>query len=161
MQELTAVFERAGYLEVRTYIQSGNVVFKSARGRASEHSSQITQLIGERFGFAPHVMVISGSELAKAVRENPFKDAHRDHRCLHLFFLSEVPTNPELDSLTRCKRGREDFALKSCVFYLYTADGFAQSALRSRFERCLGVLATGRNWRTVNELLRMLDRQQG
>jgi uncharacterized protein (DUF1697 family) len=111
----------------------------------------------DRFGFAPHVMVISGAELAEAVRRNPFPGAHRDHKSLHLFFLSETPIKPDLGSLARIDAGREAFALEGSLFYLYTPDGFAESVLRSRFERCLGVAATGRNWRTANELLKMLE----
>jgi uncharacterized protein (DUF1697 family) len=157
MKELSAALERAGFNAVRTYIQSGNVVFQSARGTARTLSTQIAQLVLERYGFEPHVMVISGSELAEAVRSNPFPGAHRNHKSLHLFFLSEEPTQPDLDSLTRIDAGREKFALKGSVFYLYTPDGFAESVLRSRFERCLGVAATGRNWRTANELLKMVN----
>jgi len=160
MKELAATFERAGFSAVRTYIQSGNVVFRSAHGTARTLSTRIAQLMLDRFGFAPHVMVISGAELAKAIRRNPFPGAHRDHKSLHLFFLSEAPIKPDLDSLARIDAGREAFVLEGGVFYLYTPDGFAESVLRSRFERCLGVAATGRNWRTANELLKMLDQPQ-
>jgi uncharacterized protein (DUF1697 family) len=59
--------------------------------------------------------------------------------------------------LAQLDLGREAFALKGSVFYLYTPDGFPDSVVRSRLERCLGVAATGRNWRTANQLLSMLD----
>jgi len=157
MKALTAALERAGFRSVRTYIQSGNVIFESATGTARTLGARIAQLVSKEFGFAPQVMVISGDELARAVRGNPFPGALEDHKSLHLFFLSEPPTKPDLESLTKLDAGREAFALKGGVFYLYTPDGFADSVLRSRIERCLGVQATGRNWRTANELLRMLE----
>lgn len=157
MKELAAALERAGFRSVRTYIQSGNVVLQSPGGAARTLAKRISQLIGKRFGFAPEVMVISGAELAQAVRANPFPGAHDNHKVLHLFFLAARPRKPDLDSLAKLDAGREEFALKGSVFYLYTPDGFADSVLRSRIERCLGVPATGRNWRTANELLKMLD----
>jgi uncharacterized protein (DUF1697 family) len=90
------------------------------------------------------------------VQGNPFPGALENHKLLHIFFLSETPTKPDLASLSKLDAGREAFALKNGVFYLYTPDGFPDSVLRARFERSLGVQATGRNWRTVNELLRMV-----
>jgi len=157
MKEFAATLERAGFRSVRTYIQSGNVIFQSAGGTAPTLASRISQLILEEFGFAPQVMVITGDELARAVRGNPFPAAHKDHKSLHLFFLSERPTKADLGALARLDAGREAFALKGSVFYLYTPQGFADSVLRPRIERCLGVYATGRNWRTANELLKLLD----
>jgi uncharacterized protein (DUF1697 family) len=155
MKDLAAIFESGGFRSVRTYIQSGNVVFQSGRGSARSLATQIGALIRERTGFEPQVMVLSVRELAAAVEGNPFPEAHRDHRALHLFFLSAHPPRPDLESLTRLKRGREGFALEGKVFYLYTPHGFPQSALHDKVERFLGVHATGRNWRTANELLLM------
>jgi uncharacterized protein (DUF1697 family) len=156
MKELAAALQRAGFRSVRTYIQSGNVIFQSPTGTPRTLGARIARLILREFGFEPQVMVISAEELARAVRGNPFPGAHKDHKSLHIFFLSGKPTEPDLDSLSKLDAGREAFALKGDVFYLYTPDGFADSVLRSRIERCLGVHATGRNWRTANELLRML-----
>jgi uncharacterized protein (DUF1697 family) len=156
MAELAAAFEQAGFDAVRTYIRSGNVVFRSARGNARTLGPQITDMVRERFGIVPHVMVLSRDQLARAVRANPFPGARRDHKSLHLFFLSGTPRRKGMDSLAGIEAGREAFALKGGVFYLYTPDGFAESVLRSRFERCLAVAATGRNWRTVTALLQLL-----
>ena len=157
MKQLVLAFERAGFRSVRTYIRSGNVIFQSTSGTARTLGTRIAALVLEEFRFAPQVMVITGEELAKAIRGNPFPGAHKNHKSLHLFFLSGKPAKPDLESLSKLEAGREAFALKGSVFYLYTPDGFPDSVLRSRFERCLGVHATGRNWRTANELLRMLD----
>jgi uncharacterized protein (DUF1697 family) len=157
MKALATALEQAGFRAVRTYIQSGNVIFQTSGGSARTLGERIAQLILAEFGFAPQVMVISRQELARAVRGNPFPAAHKNHKLLHIFFLSATPTKPDLESLSKLDAGREAFALKNGVFYLYTPDGFPDSVLRSRFERCLGVHATGRNWRTANELLRMLD----
>jgi uncharacterized protein (DUF1697 family) len=157
MKELAAAFEGAGFRSVRTYIQSGNVVFQSRSGTARTLGTRIARMILEEFGFQPHVMVISGEELADAIRGNPFPAAHQNHKLVHLYFLAERPRNADLKSLTEVDAGREEFVLRGGVFYLYTPDGFADSVLQSRVERCLGVAATARNWRTANELLKMLS----
>jgi uncharacterized protein (DUF1697 family) len=157
MKDLAETLEHGGLRSVRTYIQSGNVVFQSAAGSARSLATCIGELILERSGFKPQVIVLSVGELAAAVRRNPFPEADRDHKALHLFFLSARPSRPDLDSLARLKRGREGFALQGKVFYLYTPHGFPQSALHDRVERFLGVHATARNWRTVKELLSMSE----
>jgi uncharacterized protein (DUF1697 family) len=156
MRELAAAFESAGFRSVRTYIQSGNVVFQSRSGTARTLGTRIARLVLGEFGFEPHVVVISGEQLAAAIRGNPFPAALKNHKLLHLYFLAESPRKPDLESLVELDAGREEFALKGGVFYLYTPDGFADSVLRSRVERCLGVAATARNWRTANELRKML-----
>jgi uncharacterized protein (DUF1697 family) len=161
MKELVAVMQRAGFGSVRTYIQSGNVVFHSSKGTARTLSIQIAQLIHKKFGFEPRVMLLTPRELAEAARVNPFPQADGDHKSLHLFFLSEHPRSPDLESLAKLKAGREAFVLGHGVFYLYTPDGFPDSAVAQKVERLLGVHATGRNWRTVNQLLGMVQTAGG
>ena len=155
MKDLAAIFASAGFGAVRTYIQSGNVVFQSARGSARTLAEAIGELILRKSGFRPHVIVLSVAELARAVRGNPFPQADADHKSLHLFFLSKRPRRPDLEALTRLKAGREAFELKGSVFYLYTPHGFAQCGLHDKVERFLAVDATARNWRTANQLLAM------
>ncbi|HEX4266878.1 MAG TPA: DUF1697 domain-containing protein [Steroidobacteraceae bacterium] len=156
MKALASALERAGFRSVRTYIQSGNVVFHSSRRDPGSLAKQIERLVERNFACAPRVLLISRAELATAIRGNPFPDADRNHKSLHLYFLASHPKSPDIEALARLDAGREAFALQGKVCYLWTPDGFADSALRSRIERCLGVPATARNWRTVNELLKLL-----
>jgi uncharacterized protein (DUF1697 family) len=155
MKELALMLQRAGLRSVRTYIQSGNVVFRSGAGDARTLAARIARLIGGRFGFEPQVVVLSSAELAAAIRGNPFAAAAGEPRSLHLFFLSARAVKPDLAALARLRTGGEGFALKGSVFYLHTPGGFAQSKLRAKVERSLGVQATARNWRSVNRLLAM------
>jgi uncharacterized protein (DUF1697 family) len=156
MRALASALETAGLQAVRTYIQSGNVVFSSAGGDARALAGRITRLIERGFDCSPTVLVISRAELAAAIRRNPFPGACRKPKTLHLYFPTAPPLSPDLDSLARLDAGREAFELRGGIFYLWTPDGFAESMLRSRIERCLGVPATARNWHTVNELLKLL-----
>jgi uncharacterized protein (DUF1697 family) len=156
MKALASALETSGFQSVQTYIQSGNIVFRSARGDAGALAARIQRLVKRRFGCAPAVLIVSKAKLAAAIRANPFPDAQHNHKLLHLYFFDSVPKSPDIDALKRIDAGREAFALKGGIFYLWTPDGFADSVLRSRVERCLGVPATARNWRTVNELLKLL-----
>jgi uncharacterized protein (DUF1697 family) len=155
MQGLVTLLERDGFEAVRSYIASGNVVFRSARGGAREHAGRIGARVLGRYGFEPQVLVVSVRELARAVAANPFPDAERDPRAVHLFFLSAPPRDPDVAALHRLALNGDAFALSGRVFYLHTPAGFAVSKLAKRAERLLGVAATARNWRTVTTLLAM------
>jgi uncharacterized protein (DUF1697 family) len=156
MKALASALEKAGFQSVQTYIQSGNVLFKSSSRDARTMATRIGRLVERNFGCRPTVLVIGRAELAAAVRANPFPGASENHKSLHLYFLADRPKSPDIESLMRVDAGREAFALEGGVLYLWTPDGFADSVLRSRIERCLGVPATARNWRTANELLKLL-----
>ncbi len=160
MKDLAALLERDGLRAVRTYIQSGNVVFESTSGSARALEARIVRLILAHAGFTTRVLVLSPAQLGGAVRGNPFSQAEHDHQALHLFFLSAQPQRPDLESLTRLRSGGDAFVLGERVFYLYTPQGFADSALHDKVERYLGVHATGRNWRTANQLLALSAQAQ-
>lgn len=156
MKELKAVLEGQGCVDVRTYIQSGNAVLRSAVPDAGRLAARVAAAVSATHGFAPAVLVLTQPELERAVAGNPFpKAAAADPRRLHLFFLAAAPKPPDLESLETIRARSERFALKGQVFYLYTPDGFGTSRLAGRAERLLGVEATARNWRTVTTLLEM------
>jgi uncharacterized protein (DUF1697 family) len=156
MKALAAALETAGFRAVQTYIQSGNIVFRTSSDDATALAGKIARLIERHFDCSAAVLVISKAQLAAAIRANPFPGAQQNHKALHLYFPASPPKSPDIGSLAGIDAGREAFELKRGVFYLWTPDGFADSILRSRVERCLGVPATARNWRTVNELLKLL-----
>jgi uncharacterized protein (DUF1697 family) len=155
MKALTASLEREGLQTVRTYIQSGNVVFRYPRGTPDTLAERIGKVVLDRHGFQPQVLVLSDRELMRAAAGNPFPKAESSPKTLHLFFLATAPRTPDLQSLARLKTGSEAFELRGKVFYLHTPDGFAASKLGARVERCVGVDATARNWRTVSKLVEM------
>lgn len=161
MKELAALLAAQGLAEVRTYIQSGNVVFRSSNARAAELAQRIGNAIEGRHGFRPHVLVLSVQALQRAATANPFPEAVVDPKSLHLFFLSKAPKTPGLDALARVQSATERFALAGSTFYLHTPDGFGISKLAKQAEKALGVAATARNWRTVCALLEMTSMPDG
>jgi uncharacterized protein (DUF1697 family) len=157
MGQLVAELEKLGLSDIRTYIQSGNVVFRSRRRKASALAAQITKAIGSSHGFEPQVMVLSVEELAEAVAGNPFPTADEEPTTVHLFFMAAPPTHADLEAIDALRAGREEYVLYGNVFYLRTPDGFGRSKLAQKAERLLGVPTTARNWRSVNRILEMAE----
>lgn len=156
MKELKLLLEKNGCVEVQTYIQSGNAIFRSAMSDARRMEKRLTAAVSKSHGFEPRVLVLTRGELESAATRNPFPEASENPASLHLFFLAELAKKADLKSIEALKTRTERFALKGRVFYLHTPDGFGASKLAQRAERLLGVQATARNWRTVTTLLEMV-----
>lgn len=154
MKSLTEILENMGFVNVITYIQSGNVVFQTKKSSRNKIAKEISEVILDKYGFMPKVLLIEFSDLQAAVKDNPFKI--EDGKALHFFFLDSEPERPDLSRLDSLKAGAEDFKLKKNIFYLYAPEGIGRSKLASNVERLLGVAATARNWNTVNKLLTMV-----
>jgi uncharacterized protein (DUF1697 family) len=154
MKDLIAALEGLGLKDVRTYIQTGNFVFTSAKS-APALMKQIDACIESKFGFESKTFVLSVDELERAVAANPFPQADEVPTSLHLFFLESAPKAPQLDAMNALKAPSEQFKLAKQVFYFYAPKGFGDSKLGKRAERLLGVAATARNWRTVRKLLEL------
>jgi uncharacterized protein (DUF1697 family) len=155
MRDLVKVLEGLGLKNVKTYIQSGNVVFQSVNTNAFELSQEISATIEITHGFAPQVLLLGMKELQDAIASNPFPEGEREPKTLHLFFLDSIPQNPDLETLESIKTDSEQFELINKVFYLHAPDGIGRSKLAAKVEKAVGVAATARNWRTVSEVMSM------
>ena len=155
MKALRELLEQNACLDVQTYIQSGNAIFRSVISDPNRLARQVTAAVSKRHGFEPRVLVLTRQSLERAVAGNPFVEAAKDPTSVHVFFLEGVPKKPDLKMLDALRTPTERFALRGSVFYLHTPDGFGKSKLAARVERSLGVAATARNWRTVATLLEM------
>lgn len=154
MRELAVALEGIGLKNVRTYIQSGNVVFDSAKSAASL-AGEIERCIEKKFGFHSKTFVLSVPELKRAAAGNPFPQADAAPKSLHLFFLAKPAKAAQLDAMNELKAKSEQFALQGKVFYFYAPEGFGTSKLGAKAGRLLGVDTTARNWRTVGKLLEL------
>jgi len=155
MVELRSDLESLNLKNVRTYIQSGNVIFDSTAKNGSSLSKKIARLIEERHGFRPQVFLLNREALQAAVESNPFPEAVSDPKTLHFTFLTEPASDPDLEALNDAKAPSERYELTDAVFYLHAPDGIGRSKLAASAEKHLGVVVTGRNYRTVNKLLSM------
>jgi uncharacterized protein (DUF1697 family) len=154
MRDLVRILERMGCKDVRTYIQSGNVVLRTAKGPTRGLAEEISSRIFKQHGFRPKVLLLSVSELEMAIEGNPFSTA--EGKALHFMFLESKPKNPDLAGLMAVKSKSEQFRLNEKIFYLYAPEGIGCSKLVAKVEPALGVPATARNWNTVSKLIAMV-----
>lgn len=157
MKELTHAMTQAGFEDVKTYIQSGNVVFKSKMKSASKIAEKLGHVIEDAKGFRPQIMVLSGEGLSAALKANPYSQAEEEPKTLHFYFMSGKIKNVDFTPLEDLKKPNEAFSLKGDVFYLYAPDGIGRSKMADRVEKTLGVGVTARNLRTVMKIMEMVQ----
>ncbi|MFN2207281.1 MAG: DUF1697 domain-containing protein [Candidatus Promineifilaceae bacterium] len=157
MKELRALLEDMSLKNVKTYIQSGNVVFASDEVDADRLSAEIASAINAGYGFEPRVLLLTANDLAAAMSGNPFPEGEGEPKSLHLYFLSEEPAEPNLAALQDVQNEDERFKLQGTVFYLHAPSGIGRSKLAERVERVLGVPATARNWRSVSKIMALAN----
>lgn len=155
MAKLRGDLEGLGGEDVRTYIQSGNAVFRSSARSGAKLQEEIADTVEASYGFRVPILVLSTKELERALLENPFPEV-TEGKSLHLFFLFAKPKRPDLDGLAALATKTEEFRLVERVFYLHAPDGIARSKLAARAEKSLGVGTTARNLRTVQKLVEMV-----
>lgn len=155
MRELVRDLQSLDLENVRTYIQSGNVVFESSGKVSPTLEAEIAATIEDRHGFRPQVLLLEIDQLEKAIESNPFPEAEAEPKTLHLFFLASAPEDADLEALAEAGSPTERFHLTNRVFYLHAPDGIGRSRLASNAEKYLGVPVTARNWRTVQKLWEM------
>ena len=156
MKELAALFVDAGCDDVRTYIQSGNVVFRTGPAEGEEISSIISASILSRFGYRVPVITRTGREFQTIVQANPFVEAGADADKLHVFFLADLPDGAQVEALDPDRSPGDEFAVQGREIYLYCPNGVARTKLtNSYFDSRLSTTSTTRNWRTVLRLLEL------
>ncbi len=156
MKELVTELEKLGLAGVTTYIQSGNAIFHSDEASASSLSDRISKAIQVSHGFLPDVVVLTSEKFRAAVNDNPFPRSEAAFKTVHLYFLAEPPTNPELSLLDAAQTGGDEYHLGREVLYLHTPYGYGTSKLAQKIPRALGVPTTARNWRTVTKILEIV-----
>jgi uncharacterized protein (DUF1697 family) len=157
MEELVKVYRDLGFSEVRTYIQSGNVVFRGDSRPAGELAEQISGAIRTRFALDVPVIILEKNELEMILAGNPFlpgKVLESDK--LHITLLAELPGESALKILENVNYLPDEFAVRGRAVYLYCPNGYGRTKLNNGFfEKKLKVEATTRNLRTLNELFKM------
>ncbi len=140
-----------GYEQVKTYIQSGNILLKTSQDR-EEVKIAVEAMIKDKFSLAISSFVLEQEELKKAMENNPF-DASLPGNRVFLTFISPQPTDEDLAQSKLVPIGAEEFHLIDKVVYFYLPDGMARSVLNNAFfEKKWNVQATGRNWNTIQKM---------
>lgn len=157
MKDLVAILEQAGARNVRTYIQSGNVVFQGNTKDRAVLSRKIAASISRAYGFEPRVLILELEAVVEAMQGNPFPEAETSPKSLHLGFLTRAPAHPDLDKLEDLATNSERFRLVGPVFYLHAPDGVGRSRLAASAEKLLGVPMTARNWKTICKIRELAE----
>jgi uncharacterized protein (DUF1697 family) len=156
MTELKILYEDLNFKNVITYIQSGNVIFRSTNG--NNLSKKIEQKIFEKYNFNVPVIIRTTDEMQSIIDGNPFlieKDI--DLSKLHVVYLSENPSHKNSDKIKKSNGEPDTFYISGKEIYLYCPNGYGRTKLTNNFfENKFKVNATTRNWKTTNELLKMI-----
>ena len=150
MKELVSLLSEMGFREIRTYIQSGNIVLEGDE----KPDDAIPRQIEARFGFSPGLIVLGKGDFEKAVRACPYESA--DGKEIQFYFTARDP-QPDWERIGSLAAPSEKYELKGNVFYLYAPEGVGRSKLVAGLEKSLGVSSTGRNLNTVKKIGVMLD----
>ena len=157
MPRLRELLTEAGYKDVKTYVQSGNIVLTS-RLSPPKLEQALEKLVAEEFGFDVAVVVRTRDEVAAVVERDPFGDLADNPKRFQVTFLSaelEPETVAELEAL---RSGEERVVASGREIYAWHPDGAARSQLWNRLAGTrLGATATSRNWNTVLALLALAD----
>lgn len=156
MADLAGMFAQAGCRDVRTYIQSGNVVFRAEPVLVRRLPVAVGRAIEARFGFEAPIVTRSLSELEVVAARNPFPTGRVDPRTLHVVFLLDRPSRADAAALDPERSPPDEFVVQGREIYLRCPNGTARSKLTATyFDATLKTIGTFRNWNTVLKLLEL------
>jgi uncharacterized protein (DUF1697 family) len=151
MAELREVFDAVGVEDARTYLQSGNVVFRTSAGDKS-FGAKIEKALRRRLGLDVSVLLRTDAELARVVARNPFA-AEKDGKKVHVAFLDAAPARGRSRTLDPDRVAPDAFHVAGREVYLRYPTGYGRSKLTNDYlEKQLQVRSTMRNWKTVTAL---------
>jgi uncharacterized protein (DUF1697 family) len=157
MADLRAVFEDLGYDNVRTLLNSGNVIFTVRRASSRDHAERLQKAIADRLGIRSRVVVLSRKEVADAIAANPLTPVADNPSRLLVLACADSSGIAQLEPLLKQRWSPEALALGTRVAYLWCARGIGVSRLWTMVNRAIGDGGTARNMTTMTKLLAILD----
>jgi len=153
MVELKSTFEKLGFKDVDSYINSGNLAFDAAKASEEKICTKIEKAIEKDFGKAIPVMIREQSSIKKILDNNPFHGAYESHKLMHVLFMKNEMPDEKQELLKAAESENEKFEVRGLEIYALLKQGVADSLLGKGFiDKKLKVPVTGRNWRTVEKL---------
>ena len=157
MTDLREMFVAVGCREVRTYIQSGNVIFQADADVLASLPSAVAALIAERTGYRVPVVIRSAEQLAAVIHDNPVRAVGAAEETLHVLFLADRPSAAGIAALDPDRCPPDAFVVQGQEIYLRLPNGMARTKLTNDyFDSRLSTVSTARNWRTVTTLLDLM-----
>jgi len=156
MVQLRASLETLGFSDVKTYVQSGNVVFKTAKTSGTNLAAKIAKKILDDFGHSVSVLVRTPAELGEILKSPFAKKTGIDADRVYVTFLSQPAPKSAGDNLKTLAAKTEQFFISGREIYLHCPDGYGNTKFSNNaLEKKLSLPATTRNWRTVNALFEL------
>jgi uncharacterized protein (DUF1697 family) len=157
MKDLARIFADAGCSNVRTYIQSGNVIFE-APAKVDKIGLAISEKIEKRFGYRVPLVLRTGEQLRKTIGGNPYLATASDQKALHVYFLAHVPNAAAIASLDPKRSTPDAFQVIGHDIYLHMPNGMGRTKLTNAyFDSKLSTISTARNWATILKLSEMME----
>lgn len=157
MSDLRAVVEGLGYTDVRTLLNSGNVVFTAPASARGDPAARIEKAIAANLGVASRVTTRSGDQIDRVVAANPFVGLADDSARYLVGFLSDPADRKKLVPLTRETWAPDALALGDGVVYMWCAGGILESPLGTAVGKLLRDGVTSRNWATLLKIQALLS----
>lgn len=159
MLDLKEMFVQLGFANVKTYLQSGNVVFQTDSTEALKIEQQIKSEILKVFGFDISVWVLSKKSFSKIYKNNPFlNNKELDFKMIYTVFLKKTPDSQLFNKIKYNSDYPEEMVLDGKSIYMYYVNGYGRSKVNNNFfEAKLKVIATTRNWRTVTNINNLME----
>jgi uncharacterized protein (DUF1697 family) len=150
MPELRAMAEELGYAEVRTYINSGNLILKTPK-KAATVEGELVKAIKNTFGLTIDVTVRTAGQLVKVLADNPYPDGNPSQ--VAVAFLTKAPSAQAKERVAEMAAEYEPFSFAGREVYVNYAHGLGSSKLAEKFSSIVGVSSTQRTVRTVAKLV--------
>jgi uncharacterized protein (DUF1697 family) len=156
MELLKEVYSSLGLSNVKTFGQSGNVVFEYSEGKSEILSKKIEDKLKKDIGFEVSVLIRTKEELKKAIESNPFSAISKEELSkVCVAFLSDIPSKDNLGEIEKIKDSSEKFVIAGKEIYLFFQKGYGRTKLTNNFfEKKLKVKSTTR---TVNVIKKLVD----
>jgi len=152
MADLRTLLSRLGYSDIRTILNSGNVVFSATHQPPSRIGKHIEEAMSERLGVSGRVTVLTAAEFARVVEENALVEVATDPARLLVAFCSDASRLKQLEAVKRQEWAPEAMAAGSLAAYVWCSEGILESRLLQVVGRALGESTTTRNWATVGKV---------
>ncbi len=160
MDALRALYETLKLRDAQTYVQSGNVIFRSEERDISRLTKRIEDGMQRKFGFRPDVILRTAAEMREVVARNPFaKRRGIEPGKLLVTFLASDPGEEAREKVRQMKCDPEELRIEGRELYIYFPKGQGRSKLSgAALEKALKTPATGRNWNSVTKMLEMAEK---
>jgi uncharacterized protein (DUF1697 family) len=152
MADLRALVSDLGYGEVRSLLNSGNVIFTTTAATGVKAAARIEEALASKLEVASRVTVVTAAELGGIVADNPLLSVANDHSRLLVAVLSDPKDQAKLVPLLELDWDPDSLAVSSRAAYMWCAGGILESRLAQAVGRALGSAATTRNWATILKL---------